>query len=149
MFNMVDKPAVWMQEMKLLPWVYASDCYGQAYGSEVPPVWMSYYQETYMTGNTLGNTTEASAKYWYRIRVSLSSVEYFTSVANTVSTNAWVEKSVSTSGSRRTLFSFDTDTRAPRSCTQRNGQCIHSTSIMQESDIFCTSNGNITQHKIC
>jgi len=149
MFNMVDKPAVWMQEVKLLPWASASNCYGQAYGSQVPPVWMSYYQETYMTGNTLGNTTEASAKYWYRIRVSLSSVEYFTSVANTVSTNACVEKSVSTSGSRRTLFSFDTDTRALRSCTQRNGPRIHYSSIMQESDVFCTSNGNITQHKIC
>jgi hypothetical protein len=28
---------------------------------------------TYITGNTFGNTTEPSAKYWYRIRISSSS----------------------------------------------------------------------------
>lgn len=73
-------------------------------------------RHTYMTGNTLGKTIDASARYWYNIRVSVSSVVYFTSVANTVSTRACVEKSVRTSGSSSTLFSFDTDTRALRFC---------------------------------
>lgn len=71
--------------------------------------------KTYMTGNTLGNTTEPSAKYWYKTLVSASSVEYFTSVASTVKTSACVELSGSTSGSRRTFDSFDTDDRDPRS----------------------------------
>lgn len=75
--------------------------------------------DTYITGNTLGKTTEASAKYWYNIRVSPSSVAYLTKVARTVSTNAWVEKSVKTSGSRSILFSFETDTRALRFCEQQ------------------------------
>lgn len=70
---------------------------------------------TYITGNTLGNTTDPSAKYWYNTRVSLSSVEYLTNVANTVNTNAWIDTSCRTSGSNNTFDSFETDERASRS----------------------------------
>lgn len=38
-------------------------------------------ERTHMTGNTLGKTTEASARYSYRMRVSFSSVAKRTSVA--------------------------------------------------------------------
>lgn len=65
---------------------------------------------TYMTGKTFGKTTAPSAKYWYKILVSLSSVLYLTIVANTVKTSAWILKSVRTSGSRSILFSLLTDT---------------------------------------
>lgn len=68
-----------------------------------------------MTGNTLGNTTDPSAKYWYKTRVSSSDVEYLTIVAKTVRTNAWVDESCNTSGSNKTLDSLDTDDRDPRS----------------------------------
>lgn len=68
-----------------------------------------------MTGNTRGNTTEPSARYWYNTRVSFSSVVYLTSVAKTVNTNACVERSGITSGSSKTFDSFDTDEREPRS----------------------------------
>lgn len=37
--------------------------------------------DTYMTGNTFGNTTEASAKYSYSILASFSSVVFRTKVA--------------------------------------------------------------------
>lgn len=39
------------------------------------------FRATYTTGNTLGKTTLASARYSYRILWSKSSVEYFTCVA--------------------------------------------------------------------
>lgn len=74
------------------------------------------FVESYITGNTRGNTTDPSAKYWYNTRVSVSSVEYFTNVANTVKTNACVDRSGNTSGSSKTFDSFDTDDRDPRSC---------------------------------
>lgn len=73
---------------------------------------------TYITGNTLGKTTEASARYWYKILVSASSVAYLTNVASTDKTKAWVEKSVKTSGSSRMLFSFETETLGLRFCEQ-------------------------------
>ncbi len=44
----------------------------------------------WMTGKTLGNTIEASARYSYRIRTSDSLVVYLTSVAMTVSTSTCV-----------------------------------------------------------
>lgn len=68
----------------------------------------------YMTGKTLGKTIAPSARYWYRILVSDSSVLYLTSVAKTVSTKACVVKSVNTSGSNKILFSLLTDTLALR-----------------------------------
>ena len=74
---------------------------------------------TYITGNTLGKTTEPSAKYWYNTRVSFSSVVYLTNVAKTVNTKACVDKSGITSGSSRTFDSFDTDDLEPRSCMER------------------------------
>lgn len=49
---------------------------------------MKYMNTSYMTGNTLGNTMAPSARYWYNIRVSFSSVLYLTNVAKTVSTSA-------------------------------------------------------------
>lgn len=89
---------------------------------------------THTTGNTLGKTTLASARYSYRILWSKSSVEYLTCVAwdrdtdavnqslkpkappsgrsfltSTVSSSAWIFGSVRTSSSSRTLDS-DTDT---------------------------------------
>jgi len=70
-----------------------------------------------MTGNTLGKTTDPSAKYWYKTRVSPSSDEYLTKVARTVNTRAWMDKSGRTSGSSRTFDSFDTEEREPRSCS--------------------------------
>lgn len=77
---------------------------------------------TYITGNTLGKTTLPSAKYWYKTRVSFSLDVYLTSVANTVNTNACVDKSGITSGSSKTFDSFDTDDREPRSCVSSNAQ---------------------------
>lgn len=65
---------------------------------------------TYITGKTFGNTTAPSARYWYKVLVSVSSVLYLTKVAKVVSTSACVEKSVNTSGSNKTLFSLLTDT---------------------------------------
>lgn len=38
-------------------------------------------RSTYITGNTLGKTTDASARYSYRIRISDSSVVFRTKVA--------------------------------------------------------------------
>lgn len=70
---------------------------------------------THMTGKTFGNTTDPSAKYWYKTLVSVSSVEYFKSVARTVNTSACVELSGKTSGSKSTFDSFDTEDREPRS----------------------------------
>lgn len=70
---------------------------------------------TYMTGKTRGKTTEPSAKYWYKTRVSFSFDVYLTSVAKTVKTNACVDKSGITSGSSSTFDSFETDDREPRS----------------------------------
>lgn len=67
-----------------------------------------------MTGKTFGKTTDASARYSYRMRVSFSSVEYFTRVASTVRTRVCVEKSVIISGSSKTLFSLLTLTLALR-----------------------------------
>lgn len=75
-----------------------------------------------MTGNTRGNTTDPSAKYWYKTRVSFSLEVYLTSVARTVSTSACVDKSGITSGSRSTFDSFDTDDRDPRSYCLLNDQ---------------------------
>lgn len=43
-----------------------------------------------MTGKTLGKTTEASARYSYKILVSLSSVAFLASVAKTVSRRACI-----------------------------------------------------------
>ena len=80
------------------------------------------YMCTYITGKTLGKTTEPSAKYWYNTLVSVSSVEYFTSVAKTVNTNACVDRSGNTSGSSNTLDSFDTDDLEPRSYKTKNIQ---------------------------
>ena len=77
-----------------------------------------------MTGKTFEKTLVDSARYVYRMRVSFSSVEYLTRVARTVSTSAWTDTSVRTSGSRRTLFSFETDTRVLRSCTKRHNAFI-------------------------
>lgn len=77
-------------------------------------------KKTHITGKTFGKTTEASARYSYKILVSFSSVEYLTSVAKTVKTRVCVEKSVSTSGSRSTLFSLLTLTRALRFCNNIN-----------------------------
>lgn len=77
---------------------------------------------TYITGNTFGNTTEPSARYWYSTRVSVSSVVYLTSVASTVSTSACVDESGSTSGSSSTFDSLDTDEREPRSCFRKRGE---------------------------
>lgn len=74
-----------------------------------------YVISTYITGNTLGNTTDPSAKYWYNTRVSFSSEVYFTNVANTVKTKACIDKSGKTSGSNKTLDSLDTEVREPRS----------------------------------
>lgn len=70
---------------------------------------------SYITGNTLGNTTDPSAKYWYNTRVSFSLPVYLTSVANMVNTKAWVDRSGMTSGSSNTFDSFDTDDRDSRS----------------------------------
>ena len=70
---------------------------------------------TYTTRKTFENTTEPSAKYWYRIRISFSSVEYFTNVDNTVNVNTCMVLSVMTSGSSRILLSFETDKRSVRS----------------------------------
>lgn len=72
---------------------------------------------TYITGKTFGNTTDPSAKYWYKTRVSLSSLVYLTSVANTVKINACIEVSLMATGSKSTFVSFETDARAPRSYT--------------------------------
>lgn len=51
-----------------------------------------------MTGNTRGKTTDPSAKYWYKTRVSFSFDVYLTRVASTVNTNAWVDRSAITNG---------------------------------------------------
>lgn len=72
-----------------------------------------------MTGKTRGNTTDPSAKYWYKTRVSFSFDVYLTSVANTVNTSACVDRSGMTSGSSKTFDSFDTDDREPRSYIYR------------------------------
>lgn len=77
---------------------------------------------TYITGNTLGNTTEPSAKYWYNTLVSFSSVVYLTNVAKTVNTKACVDKSGITSGSSKTFDSFDTDDLEPRSYLNKQTQ---------------------------
>lgn len=71
--------------------------------------------KTYITGNTFGKTTDPSARYWYKTRVSSSDVEYLTNVASTVKTRACVDGSGSTSGSNKTFDSFETDAREPRS----------------------------------
>lgn len=84
-----------------------------------------------MTGKTRGNTTDPSAKYWYKTRVSFSFEVYLTSVANTVNTNACVERSGITSGSSKTFDSFDTDDREPRSYIYRN-----KTSLTNSYSIF-------------
>lgn len=76
---------------------------------------MDEIDSTYMTGKTLGNTTDPSAKYWYNTRVSFWSLVYLTSVAITVRTKACVDRSGITSGSRSTFDSFETDDREPRS----------------------------------
>ena len=42
---------------------------------------ITYKSNTYMTGNTLANTTDASARYSYNICISFSSVVFLTNVA--------------------------------------------------------------------
>lgn len=80
-----------------------------------PKITLQFYNSTHITGNTFGNTTEPSAKYWYKTLVSSSDVEYFTSVASTVKTRACVDGSDNTSGSNKTFDSLETDERDPRS----------------------------------
>ena len=67
-----------------------------------------------MMGKTRGKTTEASARYSYKTRISFSSVVYLTNVANTVNTRAWVGKLVKISGSKRQFDSPETDPRSGR-----------------------------------
>lgn len=89
---------------------------------------------THITGKTRGNTTDPSARYWYKTRVSFSFDVYLTRVARTVKTNAWVDKSGITSGSNSTFDSFETDDREPRSyILHQNTTIIWSVPILSVS----------------
>lgn len=96
---------------------------------------------TYITGNTFGKTTAPSAKYWYNILVSVSSVLYFTSVARTVNTSACVWKSINTSGSSRILFSLLTDTLAPRLCKFTHQLILKNTCLPRPLHTWCDCGG--------